>query len=52
MGPNLNPNSSKIKGSFTNFSNINISYINIYSVPITYFFKGIVVTGYNNNLFA
>ena len=52
LGPNLNPNSSKIKGSFTGFSNINVSYMNSYSVPITCSSEGIAVTGYNINLFT
>ena len=51
MGPNLNSNSSKIKGSFTGPSNIDISYVDDYSVPITCSSEGIAVTGYNINLF-
>ena len=51
MGPNLDFNSSKIKNSFTSSSNINISYIDDYSVPIICSSEGVAVTGYNINLF-
>ena len=51
VGPNLNPNNNKIKGSFTSPPNIDISYVDNYSVPIMCSSEGIVVTGYNINLF-
>jgi len=36
IGPNFNLYNSKIKGSYTGPFNIDINYINNYSVPITY----------------
>ena len=58
IGPNLNVNSSKIEGSFIVFKdiiitilNIDINYVNSYSISITCSFKGITVTGYNIELF-
>ena len=51
VGPNLNPDSSKIKGSFTGPPDINVSYVDGYSVPITCSSKGVAVTGCNINLF-
>jgi len=56
--PNLNINSSKIEESFIIFEDIiiiildiDISYIDSYSILITCSFKGITVTGYNIELF-
>ena len=51
VGPNLNPDSSKIKGSFPGPPDINVSYVDGYSVPITCSSEGVAVTGYNINLF-
>ena len=51
VGPNLNPDGSKIEGSFTSPSDININYINSYFVPITCSSEDVTVTGYNINLF-
>ena len=51
MGPNLNPDGSKIKGSFTGPPDIDVSYVDGYSVPITCSLEGVAVTGYNINLF-
>ena len=51
MGPNLNPDGSKIEGSLTGPPDIDVSYMDSYSVPITCSFEGIVVTGYNIDLF-
>jgi hypothetical protein len=56
--PNLNVNSSKIEESFivpedttVTIPDIDVSYVNGYSVLITYSSKGITVTGYNIELF-
>ena len=51
VGPNLNPDGSKIEGSFTGPPDINVSYVDGYSVPITCSSDGLAVTGYNINLF-
>ena len=51
IGPNLNPDGSKIKSSYTGPPNIDISYIDSYSVPITCSSEGTAVSGYNIDLF-
>lgn len=51
VGPNLNPYGSKIEGSYTGPPNIDISYVDGYSMPITCTSKGRVVTGCNVDLF-
>jgi hypothetical protein len=58
VGPNLNLNSSKIEGSFIVPQNttvaipdIDVSYVDGYSVPITCSSQGIAVTGCNIELF-
>jgi len=51
MGSNLNPDGSKIKGSYTGPPDIDVSYIDGYSVPITCSSEGTAVSGYNINLF-
>jgi hypothetical protein len=52
IGPNLNPDGSKIKGSFINSSvDIDVSYIDGYTVPITCSSEGVAVTGCNLDLF-
>lgn len=53
IGPNLNPNGSKIEGSFINSSvDIDVSYVDGYSVPITCSCEGKAFTGCNLDLFA
>ena len=51
IGPNLNPNSSKIEGSYTGPPDIDVSYVDGYSVPITCSSMGIAVSGCNIDLF-
>jgi hypothetical protein len=58
VGPNLNVNSSKIEGSFivpedttVAIPDIDVSYVDGYSVPITCSSGGITVTGCNIELF-
>ena len=51
VGPNLNPDGSKIEGSFTGPPDIDVSYVDGYSVPITCSSKGVAVTGCNIDLF-
>ena len=51
VGPNLNPNGSKIEASFTGPPDIDVSYVDGYSVPITCSSEGVAVTGCNINLF-
>ena len=51
VGPNLNPDGSKIEGSFTGPPDIDVSYVDGYSVPITCSSEGLAVTGYNIDLF-
>jgi len=51
VGPNLNPDGSKIKSSYTGPPDIDISYIDSYSVPITCSSEGTAVSGYNIDLF-
>lgn len=51
VGPNLNPDGSKIEGSYTGPPNIDVSYVDGYSVPITCSSEGIAVSGCNIDLF-
>ena len=51
IGPNLNPNNSKIEGSYINGTDIDVSYVDGYSVPIICTAKGNVVSGCNIELF-
>jgi len=51
VGPNLNPLGSKIESSFTGPPNIDISYVDGYSVPITCSSQGIPITECNIDLF-
>jgi hypothetical protein len=51
VGFNLNPMSSKIEGSFTGPPDIDVSYVDGYSVPITCSSQGKTVTGCNLDLF-
>ena len=51
VGPNTNPNGSKIEGSFTGPPDIDVSYVDGYSVPITCSSDGVPVSGCNIDLF-
>ena len=51
IGPNFNPNGSKIEGSYTGPPNIDVSYVDGYSVPITYSSEDTLVSGCNIDLF-
>ncbi|MCJ1386319.1 hypothetical protein MMC17_009445 [Xylographa soralifera] len=51
VGPNLNYNGSKIEGSYTGPPDIDVSYVDGYSVPITCSSEGIAVAGCNIDLF-
>ena len=51
VGPNLNPNGSKIEGSYTGPPDIDVSYVDGYSVPITCSSGGTAVSGCNIDLF-
>ena len=51
IGPDLNPNSSKIEGSYTHSPDIDVSYVDGYTVPITCSSKGVAITGCNIELF-
>lgn len=51
VGPNLNPDGSKIEGSYTGSPDIDVSYVDDYSVPITCSSEGTAVSGCNINLF-
>ncbi len=51
VGPNLNPDGSKIEGSYTGPPDIDVSYVDGYSVPITCSSEGTAVSGCNINLF-
>ena len=51
IGPNTNPFGSKIEGSIISPPNIDISYIDGYSVPITCSSNGVAVSGCNIDLF-
>lgn len=52
VGPNLSPEGSKIEGSFTGPPDIDVSYVDGYSVPITCSSNGVAVSGCNLDLFA
>ncbi len=51
VGPNTNPLGSKIEGSFTGPPDIDVSYVDGYSVPITCSSEGTAVSGCNIELF-
>ena len=51
LGPHLNPDGSKIEGSYTSSPDIDVSYVNDYSVPITCSFEGTAVFDCNVDLF-
>ncbi len=51
VGSNLNPDDSKIEGSYTSSPDIDVSYVNDYSVPITCSFEGTAVSDCNVDLF-
>ena len=51
VGPDLNPNGSKIEGSFTGPPDIDVSYVDGYTVPIICLSEGVAVTGCNIELF-
>ena len=51
VGPNLNPDGSKIEGSYTGPPDVDVSYVDGYSVPITCSSEGTAVTGCNIDLF-
>ena len=51
VGPNLNPLGSKIESSYTGLPDIDVSYVDGYSVPITCSSLGVPVTGCNVELF-
>lgn len=51
VGPNLSPNGSKIEGSFTGTHDIDVSYVDGYSVPLVCDSEGTPVSGCNVELF-
>lgn len=51
VGPNFNPDASKIEGSYTGPPDIDVSYVDGYSVPITCSSEGTPVSGCNIDLF-
>ncbi len=51
VGPNTNPEGSKIEASFTGPPDIDVSYVDGYSVPITCSSEGVPVSGCNIDLF-
>jgi hypothetical protein len=51
IGPILSPYGSKIEGSFTGPPDVDVSYVDGYSVPITCSSEGITFTGCNLDLF-
>jgi hypothetical protein len=51
IGPNLSPDGSKIEGSYTGPPDIDVSYVDGYTVPITCSSGGVVVSGCNIELF-
>ena len=51
VGPNLNPDGSKVEGSYTGPPDIDVSYVDGYSVPITCSSEGTAVSGCNIDLF-
>ncbi len=52
VSSNLNPQDSKIEDSYTSSPNIDISYVDDYSVLITCFFEDIAIASCNINLFS
>ena len=48
---NLNSKASKIKASYTRSFDLNVSYVNDYSMPITCFFDDILITDCNIDFF-
>ena len=51
VGPNLNPNGSKIEASFTGPPNIDVSYVDGFSVPVTCSVGDRAICGCNIDLF-
>ena len=51
VGPNLNVNGSKIEGSWVHLPDVDVSYVDGYSVPITCASDGESITGCNIDLF-
>ena len=51
VGPNTNPMGSKIEGSITGPPDIDVSYVDGYTVPITCSSEGTAVSGCNIDLF-
>jgi hypothetical protein len=51
VGPNFNAWNSKIEGSYTNKTDVDVSYVDGYSVPITCSSNGVAFTGCNIDLF-
>lgn len=51
IAPNLSPYGSKIEGSFTGPPDVDVSYVDGYSVPITCSSQGTPITGCNHDLF-
>ena len=51
VGPNLNPYGSKIEASYTGPPDVDVSYVDVYLVPITCSSEGIAVAGCNIDLF-
>ena len=51
IGPNLNPNGSKIEASFTGPPDIDVSYVDGFSVPITCSVRNETICGCNLDLF-
>ena len=51
VGLSFSLNGSKIKGSYVGPPDINVSYVDGYSVPITYSSEGTPVSGYSIDLF-
>jgi len=52
VGPNLDPDGSKIESSYTGPPDIDVSYVDGYSVPITCSSEGTAVSGCNIKLFT
>jgi len=52
IGPNLNPDGSKIEASFTGSPDVDVSYVDGFTVPITCSSEGIPITGCNIDLFG
>ena len=51
VGLNFNPNDSKIKDNYTDLSDINVNYVNGFSVSIICSFKNTPISGCNIDLF-